>query len=71
MVGARTEQFKYIVYPQEKEGLNELFDLKADPHELRNVVNDPAYADVLVQMKSELQGLAKEVQYPLPDSALK
>jgi len=64
MVGARTERYKYIVYPDEKEGLSELFDLKADPYEMRNLVNDPAYQDVLTEMKSELRTLAEEVAYP-------
>ena len=64
MVGVRTERFKYIVYPDEKEGLNELFDLKADPHEMRNVVHDPAYGDVLTKMQSEVLKLTREVAYP-------
>jgi len=71
MAGARTERFKYIVYPSEKEGLNELFDFKADPHEMRNVVNDPAYGDVLEHMKMELRRLADEVKYPLPGAVEK
>ena len=70
MVGARTERFKYIVYPQEKEGLNELFDLESDPHEMRNVVNDPAYGDVLEQMKMELRRLAADVAYPLSEASV-
>jgi arylsulfatase A-like enzyme len=64
MVGVRTERFKYIVYPDEKEGLDELFDLKADPHEIRNVVHDPAYGDVLNKMQSEILKLTREVAYP-------
>lgn len=71
MVGARTDRFKYIVYPREKEGLNELFDLEADPHEMRNVVNDPAYGDVLEQMKKEILRLAGEVKHPFPEEEKK
>ena len=35
----------------------ELFDLEADPNELKNVYNDPAYADVQRQLHSELDRL--------------
>jgi len=66
MVGVRTDRFKLICYPEEKEGLGELFDLKADPHEMRNVINDPAYADVRTQMQQEMRRQAAEVDYKLP-----
>ncbi|MDB4474055.1 sulfatase [Opitutaceae bacterium] len=32
----------------------ELFDLRKDPHEVRNVANDPAYADVKAELLAEL-----------------
>ena len=32
----------------------ELFDLKEDPTEMNNIYADPAYADVVVEMKAEL-----------------
>jgi len=68
MVGARTDRFKYIRYPDEKEGLDELYDLEADPHELRNVIGDPAYGDVLTKMREELRHLASGVNYDLPET---
>lgn len=52
----RTDRHKYIDY-LELEGMNELYDLQADPYELTNVIGDPAYADTLVMMKAELQTL--------------
>lgn len=67
MVGARTGRFKYICYPGEKEGLNELYDLEADPHEMRNIIGDLAYRDVLEQMKQEIRRLAAKVSYALPE----
>lgn len=33
---------------------DELYDLKKDPHELKNVVNDPAYADTVRQMMKRI-----------------
>lgn len=35
----------------------ELFDLEKDPHELRNVIADPAYASVLAELRDELARL--------------
>lgn len=39
----------------------ELFDLENDPAELKNVVNDPAYAGVVKELKDELHRLQAEV----------
>lgn len=38
----------------------EFFDLQADPKENHNKYNDPAYADIIKQMKSDLIELRKE-----------
>jgi arylsulfatase A-like enzyme len=48
----RTPTAKLIIYPGHEEW-TELFDLKNDPHETRNLVNDPEYATLLAQMKTE------------------
>ena len=39
----------------------ELYDLEKDPHELNNVFNDPAYADVAKEMQAKLKQLMKDV----------
>jgi len=39
----------------------ELFDLRKDPAELNNVVNDPAYGDVVTELKAELARLQGKV----------
>jgi arylsulfatase A-like enzyme len=51
--GVRTERYKLIEYYTEGDYW-ELFDLEADPNELRNVYLDPDYAGVAAEMKSEL-----------------
>lgn len=38
----------------EPQGCEELFDLKNDPNETRNLANDPKYRAQLIQMRSEL-----------------
>ena len=53
--GVRTETLKLVYYPLTSEW--ELFDLARDPHELRSVYNDPAYADKVAELKAELKRL--------------
>jgi arylsulfatase A-like enzyme len=60
--GVRTQQHKLIHFYQINEW--ELFDLAKDPHELKNVYADPAYAEVVKQMKAELERLRKELKVP-------
>jgi len=44
---------------------DELYDLAADPHELRNVAADPGHAGTLSQMKARLQAFLTETQDPI------
>jgi N-acetylglucosamine-6-sulfatase len=61
--GVRTDQFKYIHYPtgdgSPDKHLAELYDLKNDPDETRNLVNDPRYAAKVNELKSELTRLIR------------
>jgi len=54
----RGERWKYIHYT-ELDGMDELYDLKADPGELQNRIGDPAAAAALRAMKEELERLRK------------
>lgn len=51
--GVRTKRWKYITYLDD-ENIPELYDLKNDPYEMRNVIDDPDNADVLADMKRRL-----------------
>ncbi|MDH4072846.1 MAG: sulfatase-like hydrolase/transferase, partial [Gammaproteobacteria bacterium] len=55
----RTDRYKYIRY-EDLEGMDELYDLDADPYELRNVIGDPRYTSVLAEMQGELNRLLEE-----------
>ena len=66
--GVRSEDFKYIVYYNDGLGTPgsservlpieyELFDLRRDPAELHNVVDDPDYAAVRLELVAELARL--------------
>lgn len=54
----RTERWKYIRY-RELQGMDELYDLRADPYELRNVIGKPANRVQLQQLQRELDRLLK------------
>jgi N-acetylglucosamine-6-sulfatase len=70
--GIRTADFKLIFFyglPLDARGALakpttpgwELYDLRKDPHELRNVYADPAYAGTVEQLKAELLRLKDRV----------
>ncbi|ARA94110.1 sulfatase [Rhodothermaceae bacterium RA] len=63
--GVRTERYKLIYYYLVDEW--ELFDLHEDPDELTSVYDDPAYADVVSDLKAELQRLRTELNVPDDD----
>jgi N-acetylglucosamine-6-sulfatase len=57
----RTERYKYIHY-LELDGMDELYDLKSDPHEMKNLFYDPESQDIVGQMKKELARLLGETE---------
>ena len=76
--GIRTLRYKLIYYYSDALGQPgaidetyepewELFDLEKDPYELNNVYHDPAYAEIVRELKAELHRLQEEVgdaRYP-------
>jgi len=66
--GVRTDRYKLIYYPATNEW--ELFDLDKDPHELKSVYDDPAYANVRADLHKELKKLQKQYDTPeLPEQS--
>jgi arylsulfatase A-like enzyme len=55
--GVRTDRYTYAVYTET--GDQELYDRRRDPHELRNVAADPAYARVKARLAGRLERLAE------------
>jgi len=43
-----------------KEGVDELYDLEADPYEITNVIGDPAYGRVRRRLMEDLRRLVAE-----------
>ena len=68
--GVRTDEWKYVHYPNGT-GLTdtykaELYNLKADPLETHNLIDDPSAAKKLEELKNELRRLLAETG-ALPD----
>ncbi len=55
----RTEEFKLIRYPQEYR--TQLFNVKEDPWEIKNLAHDPKYADTIADLNQRLKRLQKKV----------
>jgi N-acetylglucosamine-6-sulfatase len=62
--GVRTDRWKYVHYPHGNEGsdrhMAELYDLKEDPDERQNLINDASYGSVLRSLKLDLERLLRE-----------
>jgi arylsulfatase A-like enzyme len=60
--GVRDQRYTLAYYYRIDEW--ELFDRKQDPKQLKNVYDDPAYADTVKQLKGELSRLRAELKVP-------
>lgn len=54
--GIRTKRYKLIHFYNDIDAW-ELYDLQKDPHELSNVIGDPSYEDIRVELTTELYRL--------------
>ena len=59
----RTTSAKYIEY-RDLAGMNELYDLEADPYEERNLISSPASTTLLKTMQTELERVTSAVALP-------
>ena len=58
--GVRNERWKYVRYLNESPVVEELFDLKRDPLEARNLVGEARHAETLVKMRERWRVLGEE-----------
>ncbi len=54
----RTERWKYIRYT-ELQGMDELYDLAADPYELKNLIAAPAHRADRDRLRQQLDRLVR------------
>ncbi|MBI4657751.1 MAG: sulfatase-like hydrolase/transferase [Verrucomicrobia bacterium] len=66
ITAVRTTDAKLIRYPGH-EDWTELFDLKADSYETKNLFRDPSQAELRVRLEAEHDRLAKVVGYRVPE----
>jgi arylsulfatase A-like enzyme len=64
VIGIRTPDWKLLRYPEDP-GPDDLYNLAIDPHELRNVANDPASAEILAKLRRQLDLKAAQVGWSL------
>ncbi|XVH32618.1 sulfatase-like hydrolase/transferase [Haloferacaceae archaeon DSL9] len=58
----RTERFKFVYNAPDRD---ELYDLDADPHELRNLVDHPDYADEKARLEARLAEWMRDTGDPI------
>ena len=61
MISVRKGRFKY---GWNCSNFDDLFDLESDPHEMRNLIDDPAYADLISEMRADLEQWMEETRFP-------
>jgi len=61
--GVRTEQYKLINFYTDS--IYEMYDLHADPHEVKNLYGNPEYATIQKELKEKLADL--RTQYEVPE----
>ncbi|WP_309714491.1 sulfatase-like hydrolase/transferase [Armatimonas sp.] len=61
----RTENAKLIQYPGHPEW-TEVFDLKADPFEIKNLARDPGAAGLRMALEQEFERQRKEIGFEIP-----
>jgi len=68
LVAVRTHDAKLIKYPGHDEW-TELFDLRNDPYETRNLFADPKQQPLLARMSAEFERQVRATEYRVPDYA--
>ena len=67
--GVRTDRYKLIHFYDDIDAW-ELYDLQEDPQEVNNVIDDPAYGDILLGMKARLDSLRAVLRVPEEDTLM-
>jgi N-acetylglucosamine-6-sulfatase len=70
----RTDEWKYIRYPhgdgKPDRHVAEMYNLKSDPDERNNLINEPRYAGKLKELQAELLGTMAASGLPAEKDAM-
>lgn len=61
--GLRTKDWKYFRYIEDK-SVEELYNIKDDPNEINNLINEEKYADVLYNLRNKCEELISKYKDP-------
>lgn len=67
--GIRTDRYTLIHFYADADKTWELYDLSKDPHEMKSVYNDPAYAEIRKQLTARLDALKVKYADPIQTEA--
>jgi arylsulfatase A-like enzyme len=70
MVAVRTDDWKLVRYPDAND-IDEMYDLKNDPHEMANLATDPKHDGRKRELSAELDRLMRETNYVSPPNPAK
>jgi hypothetical protein len=59
-----TDRYKLVQFYGTGEDYTELFDLQADPQEIKSVFGDPAYAATQKELQTDMVRLRQELEVP-------
>jgi arylsulfatase A-like enzyme len=68
MTAVRTQDAKLIRYPGHDDW-TEMFDLRADPYETKNLAADPAHAELRKSLEAEYERQSKAIGFRIPEFA--
>ena len=68
ILAVRTERAKLIRYPGHDDW-TELFDLRADPFEMKNLLHDPAHVTLRQRMETEFERQKEAIGFRVPPTA--
>lgn len=60
--GVRTDRYKLIHFYDDIDEW-ELYDLQTDPNEVNNIIGDSEHADLIIELKAEIEKLRKQYEY--------
>ena len=60
--GVRTDRWKYVRYPEIEPPCEQLFDLRGDPHETKNLAGDPAHAGSLTRLRARCDEYGRSLE---------